>query len=266
MFNLIYHSLNDLVIKIHEHINHAGRPPKFESFLATVEQELNNDLVIKNANYDRLVSSYWKATKDTPNIQMFTDSEIDSCDKFINQALLGVDRREKIIKRATQSILLNKSKRDTVKDFYNPFDLLELGISIHLIYAYDWLRYKVFLSDKNLNPNNLAEKKEVIPSHDLRIAAKWYALYHAVLIEMGIENQFERNLDDNLPASQIQAFAKERYPNCASPQRFYRVFKEIDITNKAAIRVDYGKGYKEKLIELSENNAKIIIHLKTYPN
>ncbi len=98
-----------------------------------------------------------------------------------------------------------------------------------------------------------------------KIPAKYYALYHWILIEMGIENNFERDQNDHYSKGEIEAYAKERYPE-TSMQGFYREFKEIDITNKINISRNFGKGYKDKIIEISNNNAKIITHLKNYPN
>ncbi|MBA7545648.1 hypothetical protein ES705_38019 [subsurface metagenome] len=97
-----------------------------------------------------------------------------------------------------------------------------------------------------------------------KIPAKYYALYHLILIEMGIENDFERNENDQYKKSKIEAFARERHPKTSS-QGFYRHFTGIDITNRLAIANSYGAGYKEKIIEISKNNSKVIIHLKDYP-
>ncbi|MBN1185459.1 MAG: hypothetical protein JXB49_24450 [Bacteroidales bacterium] len=98
-----------------------------------------------------------------------------------------------------------------------------------------------------------------------KIPAKYYALYHWILIEMGIENNFERNNDDKYSRKAIEAFATERYPN-TNGQGFYRAFIGIDMTNKPLIAQSFGKGYKKVIIEISGNNAKVINHLKKFPN
>jgi hypothetical protein len=83
---------------------------------------------------------------------------------------------------------------------------------------------------------------------------------------MGIEKNFELNENDQLPKSKIEDFAKERYEG-VSPQMFYRSFKDvIDITNKTMIANSFGKDYKKKIIAISKDDAKIINHLKSYPN
>ena len=60
-------------------------------------------------------------------------------------------------------------------------------------------------------------------------------------------------------------FAKERYKH-SSPETFYRAYKDIDITNKVLIAYEFGKGYKDIIKTLSNNDAKVIKHLKKFPN
>lgn len=96
------------------------------------------------------------------------------------------------------------------------------------------------------------------------IPAKYYALYHWILIEMGVEKPFEKNEFNKWQKSKIENFAKDRYENINS-QGFYKAFIDIDITKKTAIANSF-KNYKEIIIEISKNNAKIITHLKDYPN
>jgi len=98
-----------------------------------------------------------------------------------------------------------------------------------------------------------------------KIPARYYALYHWLLIEMGIKSHFERDRNDRCNRKEIERYAQHEYPE-TNPQGFYRAFKEIDLTNKKAIANNYGHGYKEKIITISNNNAKIIEHLKNYPN
>lgn len=98
-----------------------------------------------------------------------------------------------------------------------------------------------------------------------KIPAKFYALYHWILIDLGRVKAFERNEDDNYVKKEIEQYAKNVYPKI-SPQMFYRHYIDIDITNKLAIANTFQKGYKNKLIEISGNDAQIITYLKKYPN
>lgn len=98
-----------------------------------------------------------------------------------------------------------------------------------------------------------------------KLTANYYALYHWILIEMGEEKNFHRDENDKFPKAKIEAFAKERYPQIGK-QAFYRQFKGIDITKKIAIAITFGKGYKKKLIKLSNNDAKFMAHIGKYPN
>ena len=94
---------------------------------------------------------------------------------------------------------------------------------------------------------------------------KYYALYHWLLIEMGKEKPFERNsMTDKYDKKTIINFGKNKYK--IEGQVFYNTYINIDITNKIAIAKSYGKGYKNKLIEISNNDVDVISHLKIYPN
>ncbi len=100
-----------------------------------------------------------------------------------------------------------------------------------------------------------------------KIPAKFYALYHWVLIEMGKEFDFERNINDKYIKKDIVSFAENRY-NLKNGQGFYRAFTNgsIDITKKKSLSREFEKDYKEKLITISNNNSEFINHLKKYPN
>lgn len=97
------------------------------------------------------------------------------------------------------------------------------------------------------------------------ISAKYYALLQWFYIELGLRNYFERNNDGDYSRSEIEAYAKENYPNI-SHQMFYRTFIEIDITKKDVIRSSFGKEYKDILIEISNNNPILKKHLESIPN
>lgn len=129
---------------------------------------------------------------------------------------------------------------------------------------YEIKKYKLNeLQASSIEPEPpLKEKKQ---TEQNKIPAKFYALYHWLLIEMGTEKPFERNTDDKFSKKEIEAFAKERYPNI-STQGFYRNFIDIQLTDKIRIARNFGKGYKEKIITISKNSAKIIKHLQKYPN
>lgn len=104
-----------------------------------------------------------------------------------------------------------------------------------------------------------------IKSTKNKIPVKYYALYHWVLIEMGLENHFELNENDQYPKKKITDYAENKY-GLKDGQGFYRAFRDIDLTNKLSIANSFGRGYKEKIIEISEYDSKVITHLKDYPN
>ena len=105
----------------------------------------------------------------------------------------------------------------------------------------------------------------VMEAESKNYPAKYYALYHWMKIDMGGENNFTKNENDQFRRSEIEAYAKAKYPEC-SEQGFYRSFIGLDITNYTAIANDFGNGYKEILISISNNDNKLITYLKKYPN
>ena len=131
----------------------------------------------------------------------------------------------------------------------------------------DFINEKLLKAAETNNGNNNRHSHKRTPSIDaVKLPAKFYALYHWIKIEMGIENTFAKNDNGQFLKSEIEIFVKNSYPNCPSSQSFYRSFKDLDITNKTAIANSFGRGYKEKLITISNNDNKLITHLKNYPN
>ncbi|NAS32433.1 hypothetical protein GTQ40_15720 [Flavobacteriaceae bacterium R38] len=145
--------------------------------------------------------------------------------------------------------------RDILLDMKGTFSSEQNTIIIEPIITY---LERINLSNNSLGFNSSIKKTVKIP-------AKYYALYHWLLISLGIEKHFERNENDKYSKTEIENFAKERY-NEVSSQMFYRSFIDIDITNPIIIAKSFGKGYKDKVIAISNNNAKVITLLKSFPN
>ncbi len=121
----------------------------------------------------------------------------------------------------------------------------------------------------NFINENLKFDNSNVPSEkpNKKIPEKYYALYHWVLIEMGKEKAFEKNrITDKLDKPAIMKYGKEKHRLKTKGQVFYQTYRDIDITKKEAIARTFGKGYKEKLIEISNNDADVISYLKNYPN
>jgi len=108
---------------------------------------------------------------------------------------------------------------------------------------------------------------KILPSGQTKpkIPAKYYSLYHWILIDQGKEKPLPKDENGKWDKKAIEAFSKNRYPE-TSTQQFYNGIRDIDITNKIAIANSFGKGYKEKVIEISNNDIEIITYLKNWPN
>ncbi len=101
--------------------------------------------------------------------------------------------------------------------------------------------------------------------------AKYWALYHWILIKLGRGKIFEKTNDDKWPKSLIKEYAENEYGlkktgHEISGQMFYQEFKGIDIEKPDAIANSFHKGYKKVIIEISKNDVDIITMLKDWPN
>jgi hypothetical protein len=145
--------------------------------------------------------------------------------------------------------------RDILLDMKGAFSPEQNKIIIEPIITY---LERINSSNNSVQINSRNNKKTKTP-------AKYYALYHWILISLGAESHFERNENDKYSKTEIESFAKERYSEVSS-QMFYRSFIEIDITNTTMIANSFGKDYKDKVISISNNDAKVITKLKSFPN
>lgn len=90
--------------------------------------------------------------------------------------------------------------------------------------------------------------------------AKYYALLHHILINLGKEKIIELNENDKLPKKEIKRIARERYQT--SDEMFYRSYREIDLTNWKAIKNSFDKGFEDIIIKISNNNEEVIRYFK----
>jgi hypothetical protein len=98
------------------------------------------------------------------------------------------------------------------------------------------------------------------------IGAKYYALYHLILIEIGKAKPFERDYNDNLSKQTIVDYAEEAYPFWKNGNGFYHEFQKLQGKSKTDIARNFGIGYKDKIISISNNDSKVISLLRNYPN
>jgi hypothetical protein len=200
---------------------------------------------------------------------------IDDCHTLIVRHELKYTEHFDELTRPQQYLILCYR---TYRDFFNRLDAMCIDLNLDLTKIQHKHKLIIWERDNdNLLSAGFTEVKiksiegDIVldqsspQNKDFKIPAKYYALYHWILIEMGIEKNFDQDSNDYYNRRQIEAFAYERYPKI-SKQGFYRTFIRIDITNKPYIAVIFGKGYKEKLIKISNNDAKVIRHLQNYPN
>jgi len=129
-----------------------------------------------------------------------------------------------------------------------------------------WLHSQTTLFTELIDIEQLQIKKTQDQSHDAesKIPAKYYALYHKILIELKQEKDFNRLDDDRYSRKEIEQLAKRVYPQINS-QSFYRGFIELeDLSNKIALSRSF-KNLKQKVSLISENDPDILHYLKQFP-
>jgi len=109
-------------------------------------------------------------------------------------------------------------------------------------------------------------KNPILKTSGKQPPSKYYALLHWIKIEMGKEQNFDKDRNGNFSKTQIQNYASGNYP-VKSPQSFYRAFLDIAESNeKSTIATEFGAGFKQVITELSGNDPDVIHHLKKYPD
>lgn len=127
------------------------------------------------------------------------------------------------------------------------------------------LKLKNSLAQKG-NESNKKVKRVAKDKYGKAIGAKYYALYHFILIRMGKAEPFKYDNNDQLPKAEIVAFAENAYPFWKNGRGFYDEFQKLDGKTETEIAIDFGQDYKQKLIAISDNDSSLIKYLDKYPN
>lgn len=97
------------------------------------------------------------------------------------------------------------------------------------------------------------------PKKQKTYAAKWYALLYwielnanALSIPIDTEGSFIK--------SELEKIGREK--TAGTGQSFYKEFTKIDVNNLSILNGQFGAGWKDVIIELSNNDSKIIEYLK----
>jgi len=173
-------------------------------------------------------------------MSLYQDGQISDIQKLKLELLLN-ERRTKLESQALKSMCENPDYIEFIKDWFKD--------------------EKAFIEELTPLINNTKQKSPKIK----RLSAKFYALYHRLLIEIEDTEPFELVNDTELPKKLIEGCGIKSY-GFDDGQSFYREYRKINTMPTHEIAIAFGKGYKEKLIKLSNNNAKIIKLLKKYPN
>lgn len=227
------------------------------SYKDEIKERETNDSIIISGFTAYIITNWSRPEKEVFDeyYNICRDQYIASESTKIGASLRDLDIEFNKLHLDKEDVFLLKIK--TLERYIGADDVAVLADRIKTYYYY--IRQSITDTD-NLISNQLESEKHTVKKHP----ARYYAVYHWILIKLGIEKPFEKNDDDKFPKEEIMEFAKNKYSKCSS-QQFYAEFRDFDITNMTAFANTY-KGYKERIIDISKNDSRIISFLKNYPN
>lgn len=189
------------------------------------------------------------------------------CYGFDAELYCAFEGIEDLEKRGYRTKWIRKDITETLRSVFRAFSQFNIDLCDYLKVDSDYEKkygnydeFKVTMIHENKERFGQQNKNQ-----DEKVPAKFYALYHLLLVELGLKRDFDRDDNDNYSRIQIEEYARNEYPNI-SCQSFYRTYIEILSKSKLDIALHMKKGYKEKVITISNNNAKVIQLLEKYPN
>lgn len=149
------------------------------------------------------------------------------------------------------------------ENFHNQFIV---QIQSYLLDKKNKIKANASSDEELLNKNFHSQKMgNEINNDKPKYPAKYYALYHWILIELGKGKSWSRDENNKYPAKAIKLYAKNKY-NFKDGQNFYREFKGMDISDPTAIvRSFRDQDLNEKIIDISGNDADVRHYLKKFP-
>ncbi len=96
-----------------------------------------------------------------------------------------------------------------------------------------------------------------------KIADKWHALLYLIEVEV-YKKEIPTNFDGDFIKSKLEEIGKQRCNN--SGQGFYRQVRDLkgNIKNNISVKRLFNDDWKDVIIEMSNNDERIIEYLETY--
>jgi len=165
---------------------------------------------------------------------------------------------------------INKKKEfefkddETINSINQPLPILEpIYLFRERVYLFAEICFMLeFWDDHYLSMVTIGVLKKSITNYP----EKYYAFYHLMLVhDLQTVKEFERDKNDKFNSKEIQEYGKTNY---GTGQQFYREYLNIyDMWhNQSEIAKHLRAGYKNKIIEISGNDSRVISKLKDYPN
>lgn len=145
-----------------------------------------------------------------------------------------------------------------IKDDMRRNDYLELKLP-YVEYINGWLEDETAFLLNDL-PLYEKENEKKGSNQKKKISAKWYALLHIFKINAGLVKAFPLTENDKFDFKLIKKFAEDNYP-VKDGQGFYRAFKDFYGETREVFNKSFGKNYKQRLVEMT-NDPLLIAYIE----
>ncbi len=215
-----------------------------------------------NGKLNRFISSHFQNIPKT----LTREKVAQILHKHVKSALSDFNAEKLWRERSVDAIKDFLIESTIQKNRITNFEILNSSKTEYINTIKNWLHSQTTLFKELSDIEQIKTSQPQIPEQDItpKIPAKYYALYHRILIELKHEKDFERQDDDRYSRKEIEVFAQRHYPHI-NAQSFYRGFIELeDLSNKPAISRSF-KDLKQKITIISQNDSDILHYLKQFP-
>ena len=228
-------------------LNNALKPLKEIEYFNRITIDLLKDIV----QFFIAIDNYDSQDKEVIDDIILYKTNIEDGFKNLGQFDLKI---KEFFTKTDSSIAMEEYCLNVIKkSFYFLNNSLYISIEKCLLKSdYDNLindlEHSIVSKEVDFNPN-LNSKKKI-----KKIPEKWYALlYWFELKASGDEPPID--IETNFIKSEIVKIGREKCNS--SGQNFYKFFIQIDINNQILLTNSFGKGWKEFIKKLSNNNTEI---------
>ena len=135
-----------------EKYNSNYNKDNFSDLVTFIETELKKETLVPTFCFESIKKSFYAGMKDTMSKPAFIEMEKKSTKKLIDYSFYNIENSEIIIDNIAGFILLNYSKDEILKRYFDKFmikntifDTISTGIFVRIVYVFDMIKYQCFL-------------------------------------------------------------------------------------------------------------------------